>query len=81
MARRTAKKADSRNFRLSFGGTNAKKWAGTKKAAKDDATYWVNFGQMRVCVEQALPSGGFKAVGCMVRPTTGRSRKPRWQPA
>lgn len=56
-----------KNYRLSFGGTRAKKWAPTLKQAVKDARYWTAFGQMQVCIDQRLPSGSFRRIGCVKR--------------
>jgi hypothetical protein len=71
-------KLNPRAYRLSFGGTRAKKYAPTKREAYKDARYWIAFGQMKVCVEKRLPSGDYKQVGCVrrkkTRPFSIRSR-------
>jgi hypothetical protein len=64
MARR---KSNPKAFRLSFGGTSARKWAPTLKAAVADAKYWTAFGQKRVCIDRKLPTGGFSRVKCVHR--------------
>jgi hypothetical protein len=56
-----------RRYRLSFGGTRAKRWAPTLKMAIDDARYWVHYGQKRVCIDRSLPSGRFQRVRCITR--------------
>lgn len=59
--------ADSRKYRLTFGGTRAVKYAPTLTAAREDARYWVAFGQMQVCIHKRLPSGGYRQVQCVKR--------------
>lgn len=59
---------DPRTYRLTFGGTRATKYAPTLTAARKDARYWVDFGQMKVCIHKRLPSGGYRQVQCVERP-------------
>lgn len=58
---------------LTFGGTRARKKARTLRQARLDARYWLDFGQVKVCIHKQLPSGGLKQVQCVSR----RSRKRR----
>jgi hypothetical protein len=58
-------------YRLSFGGTRKKLYATSKKAAMDDARYWLRFGQKRVCIDALLPTGTERRVTCLER---GRRR-------
>ncbi len=60
--RRVATKA----FRLSFGGTRAKKWAPTLRQAMADARYWLGYGQTRVCIDKKTPHG-FVSVKCLTK--------------
>lgn len=64
MARR---RQNPKAFRLSFGGTRAKKFAPTLKAAVADARYWLSYGQRRVCIERKFPHAGYKTVRCLTR--------------
>lgn len=65
MRRRRTK--NQRAYRLTFGGTRKKLWASSMSAAVDEAKYWVGFGQKRVCIDRALPSGRFHRVRCITR--------------
>lgn len=58
---------DPRKYRLTFGGTRATKYAATLTAARKDARYWVDFGQMKVCIHKRLPSGDYRQVQCIKR--------------
>lgn len=60
-------KKPPRKYRLSFGGTAAKKWAPSLTAAVRDARYWVDWGQKRVCIDRVLPSGQMRRIRCLVR--------------
>lgn len=56
-----------RAYRLTFGGTRKKLYSPTLAVAMKDARYWVNFGQMKVCIDRMLPSGGVHRVKCITR--------------
>lgn len=61
-------KPNPRTYRLTFGGTRAAKYAATLTEARKDARYWVDFGQMKVCIHKRLPSGSYRQVQCVKRP-------------
>lgn len=42
-------------FFLTFGGTSVRKPADTLKQAREDARYWVAYGQRRVCIHVRVP--------------------------
>lgn len=60
---------------LTFGGTRARKHAKTLKQAREDARYWVDFGQKKVCINERLPSGKLRQIQCVTRT---KRRAARW---